>query len=83
MKSYKTFCIRDRRDEPFQLQLFGSLESIDIVVSVKSLLTEMTMSIYAKIPNGLSFKCSSAAKEQCQNAILNFVDGLLNEQFLT
>jgi hypothetical protein len=34
---------------------FGVLISIDIVVSVKSLLTETTLTIDSKMPNGLSF----------------------------
>ena len=38
------------------LKPFGVLALIDIIVSVKSLLTETTISIDAKTPNGLSFR---------------------------
>ena len=39
-----------------KLELFGLSLSIDIVISVKSLLTETTISIDNKMPHGLSFK---------------------------
>ena len=57
--AFSSFCAQVKfygglRIRILKLNLFGVLKSIDIVISVKSLLTETMISIDTRMPNGLS-----------------------------
>ena len=49
-------------DPDLKVKPFGVLLSIDIVVSIKSLVTEMKMSIDNKMANGLSLNSNIVAR---------------------